>query len=192
MPRILSNNSFTNGAIEFVIHTEAKAAIDYFHAIPALFDGLNIQVRDFLAQHSAIRGILINNLYFAIDPVWVLKNWRDKKPPPTTLITAYREEELTSAEIRNMAWSSVLSIVFNSIDRKSGLAKFQDACNEYLPPEIIKSLTGSNKHAISNRQTAKWTGSSNATVPQQRKSEQSIKENIQGDLFGEYRSNYSN
>lgn len=181
MARIISSNS--SKIRQFELHPAAKSAIDFFHSIPPQFHFLPGPIRHFVSDHSMIRGVVSDDRFLMFDPVWTLKLWVSNRPPADCLLVGYQPDEMPDDEIAKITWANTLNIVFSSISKNNGLLKLQESLNRYLPADI-KSQLGVKRSKISEREVAQWADVAAGTIPEQRRQQAKIEDNIQGDIFG--------
>ncbi|MFT4929126.1 MAG: hypothetical protein ACI8WB_005256 [Phenylobacterium sp.] len=187
MARILKSN--TSKIEDFKLHPAAKSAIDFFHSIPPQFHFPPPSLKRFISAHSVIQGVIYDDCFLAFDPVWTLRFWDANRPPTDCQLIAYKPDEISEEQIAAITWSNTLNIVLSSISKTNGLLKLQSSLNTYLPANIKQQL-GFTRKTISDREVAKWANVSPSTIPEQRKQQQNITNQVQTDIFGELSKSY--
>jgi hypothetical protein len=184
MARIIKSN--TQRIRSFELHPAAKPAIDFFHSIPPQFDFLPMTFRQLSCTHSAIRGVICDDRFLMFDPVCNLRLWDGNRPPMDCELIGYKVGELSDQKITTITWINILQTVFNSIGKNNGLLNLHQSFNRYLPTNI-KQHFDLKRVNLSERELAKWAGVSPGTIPEQKRQQEKIVENYQGDIFGEVR-----
>jgi hypothetical protein len=188
MARIIKVNSST--IKKFELHPAAKSAIDFFHSIPPQFHFPPPLVKRFISTHTVLRGVIYEGCFLAFDPVWTLRFWDGNRPPEDCQLISYKPDEISEDQITTITWSNTLNIVLSSISKTNGLLRLQSSLNTYLPA-IIKQQLGFTRKTISDREVAKWANVSASTIPEQRKQQQKVVNQVQGDIFGELSKSYT-
>lgn len=187
MARIIKANSAK--IKRFELHPAAKSAIDFFHSIPPQFHFPPPALKHFISAHSIVQGVIYDDCFVAFDPIWTLRFWDCNRPPTDCLLIGYKPDEISEDQIATITWSNTLNIVLSSISKSNGLLKLQSSLNVYLPANIKQQL-GFTRKTISDREVAKWANVSASTIPEQRKQQQKIVNQVQGDIFGELNKSY--